>query len=166
MVVERVHRRDVPWTRLVRPSNARTYLTVTGFTAVIAAPLLLFVSWSLLGRGSPRLGVLELDVVVAAIFAVVAVWMGSIGTNLGIELIDTGVVRYWTTGLSRDPVWRVEYPWESLSMPSQGLATTLFYSDDDPFQVARNQAKAIESDLRYRRKGNRPAADMRLHPGG
>jgi hypothetical protein len=165
-LVDRVRRLSVPWPRLVRPNNARTYLAIVGLTAVIAVPLLWFVSWSLLGRGASRQGVLELDLVVAAIFGVVTVLIGGMGTNLGIELNDTGVVRYWATGLSRDPVWRAEYPWESLSMPREGLATTWFYTDSDPFQVARNQAEAIESDLRYRRKRNRPAADMRLHPGG
>ncbi|MCI4327198.1 MAG: hypothetical protein L3K16_06160 [Thermoplasmata archaeon] len=150
----------------MRPSNARQYLAVAGFTAVIAVPIALFISWTALGRGAPRQGVLELDLVVGAIFGVVAVLMGSMGTNLGIELNEAGVVRYWTTGLSRDLIWRGEYPWESLSMLGNSLASTCFYSDDDPSYVTRNQAQAIVSDVRYWRKGNRPAADRRLHQGG
>jgi hypothetical protein len=149
--MELIPRADLERRPLVRPTAGRIYLANGLFAGPVGFAIALFITLTGPKHGVTTEALLAYYAVIIVGFGGAAIFMGQIFLNLGIELGNDGVTQY-RKATQRGMAIRDFYPWETLGVPTPNLAI-VYFSEDNPFSVSYNQARAVAEDPRYPLRG-------------
>jgi hypothetical protein len=143
-----INRSELSSKPIVRAEPGHLYLANGFFAGVVGLAIAVFITLERAKAGLTADGLLSYYGAILIGFGGAAFFMARLGLNLGISLGDEGVELYQKAP-QQGKVIRNVYPWESLGAPHPNSAVVYFYSEDDPFFVCYNQARALVRDPRY-----------------